>query len=90
LDGHEKKMTSNAESKLRAELAAELGFYVASADPESITRHRRQSAEADRCIAQMPDLWGTRNRRPSGPLHTAGKLHSFAPDNRSSRRRPAT
>ena len=37
------KMISNEE----AELAAELGSYVASLDPESIARHRRQSAEAN-------------------------------------------
>jgi hypothetical protein len=40
-------MTSNEKAKLRAELATELGFYPASVDPESIVRHRRQSAEAD-------------------------------------------
>jgi hypothetical protein len=40
-------MTTNDEAKPRAELAAELGFYVASMDPESIARHRHQSAEAD-------------------------------------------
>jgi hypothetical protein len=40
-------MTTNEEAQLRAELAAELGFYPASVDLESIAKHRRLSAEAD-------------------------------------------
>jgi hypothetical protein len=40
-------MTTNEEAKLRAELAAELGFYPAYVDPEGIARHRLQSAEAE-------------------------------------------
>ncbi|KUI48416.1 hypothetical protein AU198_20815 [Mycobacterium sp. GA-1199] len=40
--------SSDAERQLRAELAAELGFYPASLDPVDIERHRRLNAAADR------------------------------------------
>jgi hypothetical protein len=40
-------MTSNEDANLRAELAAELGFYPACVNPDSLARHRLLSSEAD-------------------------------------------
>lgn len=40
--------SSEGERLLRAELAAELGWYPASLAPEDIDRHRRLNAAADR------------------------------------------
>ena len=38
---------SEEERRLRAELAAELGYYPATLDPEDIERHRRLNAALD-------------------------------------------
>lgn len=42
----------------RAELAAELGYWPASTDPESVERHRRQAAAANAAgRAAVADLY---------------------------------
>ena len=40
-------MTSQERARLRAQLNEELGFFPASVDPESVTRHRRETAESE-------------------------------------------
>jgi hypothetical protein len=47
-------MTSNEKAKLRAELAAELDFYPASVDPESVARH-----PVDRIVEREANHQGT-------------------------------
>jgi hypothetical protein len=39
--------TNEHDKRLRAELAAELGYYPATLDPEDIERHRRLNAALD-------------------------------------------
>ena len=40
-------MTSQERARLRAQLNEELGFFPASVDPESVARHRRETAESE-------------------------------------------
>jgi hypothetical protein len=40
--------SSDEDKRLRAELAAELGYYPATLDPEDIERHRRLNAAIDK------------------------------------------
>ena len=56
----------DAAAALRAQLNAELGFYPASLDPESIAEYRRKAAEED-----------GRYRQPSPGISAVGEIERW-------------